>query len=72
MPFASSGGPDNEAIRELRDSVNKLRETMDQFNKETSAQTERMLFLTYTTTFLTAVMLLGLVVQVILVFKGNG
>jgi len=69
MAFLSPASPDNEAIRELRDGVNRLRESIDKFNKEASAQTQKMLFLAYTTTFLTAVMLLGLVIQIILAFK---
>jgi len=59
------GGTDNKAIRELRDSVKDLSTTIKAFNKETSRQTEKMLFLTYTIAFLTVIMVIGLIIQII-------
>ena len=63
--MAMIGGTDNKAIRELRDSVKDLSTTIKAFNKETSRQTEKMLFLTYTIAFLTVIMVIGLIIQII-------
>ncbi len=53
----------------LKRTINKLEKTIEIFNKESSKQTGKMLFLTYTTTFLTVVMVIGLIIQIILAFK---
>ncbi len=45
-------------------SLDKLERTIEIFNKESSRQTMKILFLTYTTTFLTVVMVVGLIIQI--------
>ena len=53
----------------LKRAVNKLEETIKVFNEQSSKQTDKMLFLTYLIAFLTSVMVIGLVVQIILALK---
>jgi len=48
-----------------RRTVNKLRETIEIFNKQASKQTQRMLRLTWLIVGLTIAMLAGLIVQII-------
>jgi len=49
--------PDNKAIRELRDEVKKLRFSIEEFNKVSSAQTEKIIDLTGKMLILTIAML---------------
>ena len=54
----------NELIKR---SINKLEMTIETFNKQSSKQTSRMIFLTWVIVGLTVAMLLGLIIQIILV-----
>lgn len=73
--------PDNKAIRELRDEVKKLRSAIEDFNKEASVQTRKVIRLTRWITILTIVMVLGIFYQIYIalpkercgpeVFEGN-
>lgn len=47
-----------------RRSLDKLQKTIETFNKETSEQTIKMLFLTYLIAFLTVIMVIGLIIQI--------
>lgn len=55
--------PSNELLKR---SLNKLEKTIQVLSKESSKQTTKMLFLTYSIFFLTAIMVVGLVIQIIL------
>lgn len=55
----------NELIKR---SVNKLEKTIENFNEESSKQTSKMIYLTWVIVGLTIAMLLGLIIQIILVF----
>ena len=48
-----------------RRTVNKLRETIEIFNKQASKQTQRMICLTWWIVGLTIAMLAGLIIQII-------
>lgn len=48
------------------DATDRLRETISEFNAITERQTKQLIRLTWALVFLTAVLVLGLVVQIIL------
>ena len=49
-----------------RRSIRKLEKTIQQYNKQTSKQTQKMIRLTWGIVGLTVVMVIGLVIQIIL------
>lgn len=51
----------------LRRDIKKLKNTIQTFNEKSSKQTEKILFLTYLIAFLTGIMVIGLIIQIILV-----
>lgn len=53
----------NELIKR---SISRLEETIKKFNKQSSEQTQKMIWLTWTIVVLTIVMVVGLVIQIIL------
>jgi len=64
MVYATPASPDNEAIRELRDEVKKLNQSIEKFNTEASNQTAKMISLTKFIVVLTTVLVVGLMVQI--------
>jgi len=52
-----------------RRALNKLQDTIKIFNTQSSNQTEKMIWLTKWITALTAVMVIGLLIQIYLAFK---
>lgn len=56
----------NDRLKKVAIEVNKLTETIETFNKQSSKQTEKMIRLTWWIVGLTIVMVIGLVVQIIL------
>lgn len=50
----------------MRRSVNKVWGAIKDFNKQSSKQTKKMIILTWVIVFLTIVMIIGLLVQIVL------
>ena len=50
----------------IKRSILKLEKTIKKFNKQSSEQTQKMIWLTWTIVILTIVMVAGLIIQIIL------
>ena len=55
----------NELVRR---QLQKLQETIKSFNKQSSKQTDKMIWLTWVMLILTVAMLVGLIIQIIIAF----
>jgi len=56
----------NDRIKKAVIEINKLTETIEKYNEQTSKQTQKMIRLTWGIVGLTIVMVIGLVIQIVL------
>lgn len=59
-----SAGPDNKSIKKTADTLEDLANATKAFNKETSRQTEKVIWLTQIMATLTVIMTAGLFIQI--------